>query len=66
MNVDSLSTDMRSPLFWPARFGYERVVAILLEARADPGIVDRNGDTAVIVARKNGHEDNAKALENLH
>ncbi|KAM3551437.1 hypothetical protein MY1884_007721 [Beauveria asiatica] len=62
-NVNSLSIAGRSPLFWPLSQGYEKVVAILLEAKADPGLVDENGDTAVTVARKNGHESIAKALE---
>lgn len=62
--VNSLSTANRSPLFWPSCYGYERVVAILLEAKADPSFVDENGETASQrVARKNGHTGIAKALE---
>lgn len=63
VDVNSLSISHRSPLFWPSYFGHERVVAILLEAKADPGLVDVNGDTAATVARKNGHDGVVKALE---
>ncbi|OAA34802.1 Ankyrin repeat-containing domain protein [Beauveria brongniartii RCEF 3172] len=63
VDVNSLSIAGRSPLFWPSNYGYEKVVAILLEADADPSLVDENGDTAVIVARKNGHESIAKVLQ---
>ncbi|EJP69845.1 ankyrin repeat-containing protein [Beauveria bassiana ARSEF 2860] len=63
VDVNSLSIAGRSPLFWPSNYGYEKVVAILLEAKADPGLVDENGDTAVSVARNNGHKSIAKAFE---
>ncbi|KAM3464614.1 hypothetical protein MY5147_009463 [Beauveria neobassiana] len=63
VDVNSLSIAGRPPLFWPSNYGYEKVVAILLEAKADPGLVDENGDTAVTVARENGHENIAKVLE---
>jgi ankyrin repeat protein len=63
VNVNSLSTSRRSPLFWPSCYGYKRVVAILIEAGADPDLVDKNGDTAVTIARKNGQRGIAKVLE---
>jgi ankyrin repeat protein len=63
VNVNSMSISRRSPLFWPSSEGYERVVAILMEAGADPDLVDENGDTALTVARRNGYEGIAKILE---
>ncbi|KAK4235549.1 ankyrin repeat-containing domain protein, partial [Achaetomium macrosporum] len=63
VDVNSLSIAGRSPLFWPSSYGNERVVAILLEAGADPDLMDENGDTAVTIARRNGHERIAKMLE---
>ncbi|KAK7398584.1 hypothetical protein QQX98_012040 [Neonectria punicea] len=63
VNINSTSISGRSPLFWPSSEGYERVVAVLMEAGADPGVVDENGDTAVTVAGRNGHQKTAKMLE---
>ncbi|KAH6970504.1 hypothetical protein BKA56DRAFT_678495 [Ilyonectria sp. MPI-CAGE-AT-0026] len=63
VNVNSRSISGRSPLFWPSSDGNERVVVILKDAGADANLVDENGDTAVTVARRNGHERVAKILE---
>lgn len=60
-----MSVSGRSPLFWPSSAGYERVVAILTEAGVDPRFVDKNGNTAVTVARQNGHERVVELLERL-
>ncbi|KAF4455375.1 Vegetative incompatibility protein HET-E-1 [Fusarium austroafricanum] len=63
VNVNSRSISGRSPLFWPSSHGNERILAFLMQAGADASIVDENGDTAVTVARRNGHERVAKVLE---
>ena len=63
VNVNSISVHGRAPLFWPSYLGYEQVVALMIEAGADLGPVDENGDTAVIVARRNGHGRVVKMLE---
>jgi hypothetical protein len=63
VNVNSISLSGKSPLFWPSSIGNERVVAILMEAGADPDLMDENGDTALTVARKYGHQRIAKLLE---
>lgn len=60
-----MSISGRSPLFWASSRGYKQVVAILMEAGADPRYVDEDGNTAVIVARQNGHERVAKILERV-
>ncbi|KAF2181721.1 ankyrin repeat-containing protein, partial [Zopfia rhizophila CBS 207.26] len=65
VDVNSRSITGRSPLFWPSSMGNERIVSILMRAGADPDLVDENGDTAVSVARKNGHERMARILERL-
>ena len=63
VNVNSVSVSGRPPLFWPSSKGNERVVAVLIEAGADPDLVDENGATPVNVARKNGHGRVVKILE---
>jgi len=63
VNVNSTSITGRSPLFWPSENGDERVVFILMEAGADPNLVDQNGDRAVTVARKKGRKRTVKILE---
>ena len=63
VNVNSTSITGRSPLFRPSEKGDEWAVSILMEAGADPNLVDESGDTAAIVARKNGHERIVKILE---
>ncbi|KAL6886872.1 Pfs, NACHT, and ankyrin domain protein [Trichoderma evansii] len=65
VDVNSMSISGRSPLFWPSWRGYERVVAILMEAGADPRYADMDGNTAVIVAKQNGHERVARILERV-
>ncbi|KAH7124601.1 vegetative incompatibility protein HET-E-1 [Dactylonectria macrodidyma] len=62
VDVNSRSIAGRSPLFWPCSEGDERVVVILMEAGADPHLVDENGDAAITVARRQGHERVAKIL----
>lgn len=39
------------------------VSGILLEARADPRLVGEDGNTAITVARRNGHRGTANTLE---
>ncbi|KAK1759303.1 hypothetical protein QBC47DRAFT_337161 [Echria macrotheca] len=63
VNVNSRSIIGQSPLFLPARLGKERIVSILLEAGADPNLMDKNGDTAITLARERGHERIVKMLE---
>ncbi|KAK4205473.1 ankyrin repeat-containing domain protein [Triangularia verruculosa] len=63
VDVNSKSITGRSPLFWPSGGGYERVVAILIGTGADPNLADENGETAITVARKNGHGEVVKLLE---
>ncbi|KAF6782272.1 hypothetical protein CSOJ01_16013 [Colletotrichum sojae] len=63
VDVNSKSVSGRSPVFWPASHGYEPIVATLMEAGADPTIMDCDGNTAIMMARKNGHEKIAKMLE---
>ncbi|KAL7912268.1 hypothetical protein GGI35DRAFT_444828 [Trichoderma velutinum] len=65
VNVNSRTSSGASPIFFASSFGHERVVAILIEAGADPRIVDKNGNTAAIEARRNGYERIAKILESV-
>ncbi|KAF6807599.1 heterokaryon incompatibility protein [Colletotrichum musicola] len=66
VDVNSRSVWGTSPLFCPASRGDESVVGTLMEAGADPAIMDYNGDTAISTARKNGHERIAKMLERYY
>ncbi|KAK2616717.1 hypothetical protein QQS21_000329 [Conoideocrella luteorostrata] len=63
VNINSLSKSGRSPLFWAASVGSKQIVAILLEAGANPDLVDEGGNTAFTVARKNRHWAVVKLLE---
>ncbi|KAF6782348.1 hypothetical protein CMUS01_16724 [Colletotrichum musicola] len=63
VDVNSRSVSGRSPVFWPASSGDEPIVATLMEAGADPTFMDCDGNTAIMIARKNGHEKIAKMLE---
>lgn len=63
MNVNSRSTSGKSPIFWPSCSGEEGIVRILINAGADPHIVDENREMAVTVARRHGHEKIVKMLE---
>ncbi|KAK2764808.1 hypothetical protein CKAH01_15747 [Colletotrichum kahawae] len=56
VDVNSLSVSGRSPLFWPSALGYEDVVSLLISAGAKPDFVDFDGETAISMARRNGHE----------
>ncbi|KAF6806913.1 ankyrin domain protein [Colletotrichum plurivorum] len=63
VDVNSRSVLGASPLFWPASRGDEPIVATLMDAGADPTFMDCDGNTAIMIARKNGHEKIAKMLE---
>ncbi|KAK1640655.1 hypothetical protein BDP81DRAFT_311927, partial [Colletotrichum phormii] len=63
VDVNSRSIAGRSPLFWPVSRGDELIVVTLMDAGADPTIMDCNGNTAITMARKNRHESIAEMLE---
>jgi ankyrin repeat protein len=65
VDINSISVSRRSPLFWPSCRGYERIVAILMEAGADPHFVDKNGHTAITIAKTYGHSRIVKILERV-
>jgi ankyrin repeat protein len=62
VNVNSLSDNGRSPIFWPAAHGDKEAVDILIRAGAKSHYVDKDGDTALLLARQNGHEHIVKVL----
>jgi len=53
----------QTPLHWAAISGHADVVKLLLENDADPSIKDKNGKTALDVAREGGHVDVAEIIE---
>ncbi|MCC6003743.1 MAG: ankyrin repeat domain-containing protein [Thermofilum sp.] len=53
----------QTPLHWAAINGHADVVKLLLENGADPSIKDKNGKTALDVAREGGHADVAEIIE---
>ncbi|KAI0886271.1 uncharacterized protein GGS22DRAFT_187509 [Annulohypoxylon maeteangense] len=63
VNVNSVSNTGQSPLLRAAWMGYENIVTILMEAGADPHLMDKDGDTAITMARKFGHKDIVKILK---
>lgn len=50
-NVDVTDLAGRSPLMHPAELGHERIVASLLQAGADRDHADRDGTTALLLAK---------------
>jgi ankyrin repeat protein len=62
-NVDTESVMGKSTIFWQSCYGYERIVGILMEAGANPHLVDENGNMLVTTASKYGHESIAQMLE---
>ena len=63
VDINSKSIDGRSPIFWPAAYGYETTVTLLLNAGADPNYVDVEGQTAISMARRHGHSRIVHLLE---
>ena len=52
----------RTALHYAAAYGREAVVELLLQAKADPTIVDKYGDTAAKDAERRGHAALAQRL----
>lgn len=63
MPVDAADYDGRTALHLGASEGHAAVVSFLLEKKADPNPIDRNGDTPLSNAKDYGHEDICKILE---
>ncbi|KAK4189407.1 ankyrin repeat-containing domain protein [Podospora australis] len=55
VNINSRSVSGRSPIFWPSARGFDRIVAMLMDAGARADFVDEEGQTAISMARKHGH-----------
>jgi len=62
VSVNSKSISRRPPIFWAAANGYEDVVGLLLEAGADPSVMDKDGQTPLSMATRYGHAKIAKML----
>jgi ankyrin repeat protein len=63
VDVNSKSNAGRAPIFWPSASGNEGIVRLLMGAGADPGFQDEDGETAISIARKHGHEAIVEMLE---
>jgi len=63
VDVNSLDVASQPPILFPSAAGNEGVVAVLMEAGADPTIADENGETAISIAKKRGHEGVVRILE---
>lgn len=50
-------TDHFSAIMYAAAEGQTDVVRVLLKFKANPNLIDKDGDTALSFATKNGHED---------
>ncbi|PVH75975.1 ankyrin [Cadophora sp. DSE1049] len=57
VDVNSKSISARSPIFWAAARGYKAVVKLLLDAGADPGAMDIDGNTPLSKAKQNGFRE---------
>ncbi len=65
VDVNAVSDSGDSPLISAARAGYTNAVCLLLEAGADPGIANENGNTAYSMAKMRSFFGTMKAFE-LH
>ncbi|KAK2021447.1 ankyrin [Colletotrichum zoysiae] len=64
VDIDCLSTSRRSPVFWPSARGNEDIVNIVVSAGAKTYFKDIDGQTAVSIARQNGHDSAFRILLN--
>lgn len=55
IDINSKDISGQTPIFWPTARGNEKMVKLLLGAGADPKIQDKNGYTAISIARRRGH-----------
>ncbi|KAL5085380.1 hypothetical protein Trisim1_010606 [Trichoderma cf. simile WF8] len=65
VDVNSLSNSSASLLFWASQKGYEWIVTILMEAGADPYLVNKDGHTALTIAKKHGNTGIVEMLERV-
>ncbi|RCN36955.1 ankyrin repeat protein [Ancylostoma caninum] len=50
------------PLHWAARSGHANVVALLANERVDVNALNKNGESALLIASRYGHVDVVHAL----
>lgn len=50
------------PIHWAAKKGYSDVVTAMLDAQADPNVVDKYGQAPLHMAASKGHVESVKAL----
>ncbi len=55
VDVNSRSSSGRPPIFWPSADGDISIVKVLVAASAVTDIQDVNGETAILIAKENGH-----------
>ncbi|KAG9230727.1 ankyrin repeat-containing domain protein, partial [Amylocarpus encephaloides] len=62
VNVNSQSISSRPPLFWATAHGYQNIIELLIQFRADPTLVDVDGNTPLSIAKQQGYYQIAKIL----
>jgi hypothetical protein len=62
VDINSKSIAGRPPIFWASARGYEDVVRLLLEAGADPSLMDEDERNAISMAKQYGHNKIVKML----
>ncbi|KAL2104518.1 hypothetical protein VUR80DRAFT_198 [Thermomyces stellatus] len=65
VDINSRSISGRSPIFWPSARGFDRIVAMLIDAGARADFVDYEGQTAISMAKKRGHSHIVRLLSQL-
>ena len=62
VDVNGVGENGDTPLIEAARLGHDDVVRVLLIAKADPNIKNKDGKTALQLASEGGHEESVALL----
>ena len=62
VDVNAMDEHGNTPLIQAARLGHDKVVTVLLLAKADPSIKNNEGKTALTVAAEGRHDETVRVL----
>ena len=65
VDVNAVDEHGNTPLIEAARLGHDKIVTVLLIARADPSIKNDEGKTALMVAAEGRHDETVRVLTQM-